>query len=121
MDNSSGALGEQYTAEYLEKKGFEIIQRNFHSRYGEIDIIAGDSHYLVFVEVKTRESGSLVGPLEAVTESKQRRVIKTAMIYLRENPTKLQPRFDAAGVITKNGVPVSIQYIPNAFACEGFF
>lgn len=121
MDNSSGASGEQYAAEYLEKKGFEIIRRNFHSRFGEIDIIAKDSRCLVFAEVKTRESGSLIGPFEAVTVSKQRKIIKTAMLYLQANPTGLQPRFDVAGIITKNGVPVSIQYLSNAFACEGFF
>ncbi|HEX3016505.1 MAG TPA: YraN family protein [Caproicibacter sp.] len=121
MDNSSGASGEQYTVEYLEKKGFEIVQRNYHSRFGEIDIIARDSCYLIFTEVKTREIGSLVGPLEAVTVSKQRKIIKTALRYLQMNPTALQPRFDAAGIATKDGIPVSIQYIPNAFSCKGFF
>lgn len=121
MSNSSGDLGEQYSADYLEKNGFKIVQRNFHSRYGEIDIIARNSRYFVFVEVKTRENGSLVGPLEAVSISKQRKIIKTAMIYLQENSTELQPRFDVAAVITKSGFPVSIQYIANAFTCEGFF
>lgn len=121
MDNSSGAVGEQYTAEYLVKNGFEILKRNFHSRFGEIDIIARNAQYLVFTEVKTRESGSLVGPFESITASKQRKIIKTAMFYLQANPTTLQPRFDAAGVATKGGVPVSIQYLENAFACKGFF
>ncbi|MCI1956416.1 MAG: YraN family protein [Oscillospiraceae bacterium] len=121
MDNSSGALGEQYTARYLETHGFEIVRRNFHSRFGEIDLIAQDFRYLAFVEVKTRAKKAPVGPLEAVTASKQRKIIRTAMLYLQANPTGLQPRFDVAAVTTEAGVPVAIRYLGNAFSCEGFF
>lgn len=121
MDNSSGAVGEEYTAMYLQKKGYRILERNFHSRYGEIDIIAQNEKYLVFVEVKTREQGSLVSPFEAITAAKQKKIIRTALLFLQKNQVPLQPRFDAAAVTTKNGVPVSIQYITDAFSCGGFF
>lgn len=121
MNNSSGAVGEEYTAVYLQKKGYSILKRNFHSRYGEIDIIAKNGKYLAFVEVKTREQGSLVNPLEAVTVSKQKKIIRTALLFLQKDPMPLQPRFDAAAVITESGIPVSIQYITDAFSCGGFF
>lgn len=120
MDNSSGAAGETFAAEYLERRGFTILRRNFHSRFGEIDIIACDSHFLVFTEVKTREAGSLTGPLEAVTLPKQKRIIRTAQLFLVTNPTELQPRFDVAAVTAKAGLPTSIQYIENAFMSGGF-
>lgn len=115
MDNSSGAAGEDFAVEYLKKHGFEILRRNFHSRFGEIDIIARDVRYLVFAEVKTREKDSLVDPLEAVTVSKQRKIIRTAQIYLQRYPEDLQPRFDVAAVITVHGVPQNLRYLENAF------
>ena len=64
---NSGAFGEEWVARYLQKKGWEILERNYHSRYGEIDMIAVDGPYIVFVEVKTRSADSIAGPLEAVT------------------------------------------------------
>ena len=119
MDNSSGAAGENFAAEYLRKRGFKILRRNFHSRFGEIDIIACDPRYLVFVEVKTREKGSLVDPLEAVTVSKQRKIIRTAQLYLQQYPENLQPRFDVAAVTAAHGIPESLSYLENAFFSTG--
>ena len=120
MDNSSGATGEDFAAEYLKKHGFEILRRNFHSRFGEIDIIARDARYLVFTEVKTREKNSLVSPMEAVTVSKQRKIVRTAQIYLQQYPEGLQPRFDVAAVTAEHGVPQSLLYLENAFFATGF-
>ena len=119
MDNSSGAAGEDFAAEYLQKHGFEILRRNFHSRCGEIDIIARDARYLVFAEVKTREKDSLVNPLEAVTASKRRKIIRTAQIYLQQYPEDLQPRFDVAAVTAVHGIPESLRYLENAFFGNG--
>lgn len=120
MDNSSGAAGEEFTAEYLRKQGYEIVRRNYHSRFGEIDIIARGAGYLAFVEVKTREKGSIVNPLEAVTVSKQRKVIRTAQCYLQAEPQNLQPRFDVAAVTAVKSVPKEISYLKNAFSGTGF-
>lgn len=120
MDNSSGATGENFAANYLCSHGCEILQRNFHSRFGEIDIIARDAEYLAFVEVKTREESSMVGPLEAVTAAKQRRIIRTALSYLQKYPQNLQPRFDVAAVTTIHGIPSTVCYLKNAFSATGF-
>lgn len=121
MNNASGPAGEDFAAEYMKAQGYEILRRNYHSRFGEIDIIARSSRYLVFTEVKTRESGSLVNPLEAVTPAKQKKIVRTALCYLQAFPADLQPRFDVAAVLTERGKPVSVSYLPDAFSCGGFF
>jgi putative endonuclease len=120
MDNSSGVAGEEFASDYLRKHGFEILRRNFHSRFGEIDIIARDGRYLAFVEVKTREADSIVDPLEAVTAAKQRKIIRTAQMFLQQYPEPLQPRFDVAAITARHGVPQDLRYLENAFSAEGF-
>ena len=120
MDNSSGVLGENYAADFLKGKGYGILRRNYRSRFGEIDIIAENGRYILFIEVKTRTAGSMVSPFEAVTRSKQRKIIKTAMCYLQENVCRLQPRFDVFGITTSKGKVVSARYLEDAFGCGSF-
>ena len=122
MKNSSGAAGEAHAASFLEAKGCRILARNYRTRFGEIDIIAQSGPYILFAEVKTREVGSVVGPLEAVTLAKQRRVIKTAMLYLQSHSTELQPRFDVIAVTTGDGGKTvrDILHLESAFEARGF-
>lgn len=117
---NTGKTGEDYTANYLESKGFKIIKRNYHSRYGEIDIIASNSKFILFTEVKTRHENPMYPPCEAVTYQKQRKIIKTAVKFLIDNKYDLQPRFDVAEVILKRNSYeiISINYIENAFIQE---
>ena len=115
MDNSSGVLGERYVAELVKDKGYTIVSRNFKIKGGEIDIIASNEKYIVFIEVKTRSKDSMIHPLEAVTEAKKARVIKTATYFLMKHNYSLQPRFDVAAVETRNGKIISCNYIENAF------
>lgn len=115
MSKATGKAGESHIAQYLEARGFRIVKRNYACRFGEIDIIAENGTYIVFVEVKTREEGSLVQPFEAVTPAKQRRVVLTAGLFLTEHPTELQPRFDVAAVATRRGKIVGEDYLENAF------
>ncbi|MBO5302833.1 MAG: YraN family protein [Lachnospiraceae bacterium] len=75
---------EKLAEEYLEAKNYQILEKNFHSRFGEIDIIARDGEYLVFVEVKYRKSADCGNPLEAVDVKKQRRICRTALYYLHK-------------------------------------
>lgn len=110
-----GDAGEAFVAEYLVQNGYRVIERNFHSRYGEIDIIAENRDFVVFVEVKARKGKSLVTALEAVNKSKQGKIAKTAMLYLQNYPTNLQPRFDVAEIVLKNNNVKFINYIENAF------
>ncbi len=109
---SKGAAGEVLAARFLREKGYEIWTANYHSRFGEVDIIAANGPYIVFVEVKTRSEGALYEPREAVTADKQRRIIKTAMLYLRNNQINtLQPRFDVIEIITNAKRPMEIMQL----------
>lgn len=118
MDNSTGKTGEDYTENYLKKHGYQILCRNFHARFGEIDIVAANRQYIVFVEVKTRAKNSLVSPWEAVTRSKQQKLVLCAKYYLTTHQTGLQPRFDVAAVTTENRKIVDFQYLENAFGAQ---
>lgn len=116
---SLGREGEKRVAEYLKKKGYIIVKRNYRDRFGEIDIVAERDNTLAFVEVKTREKGALVSGLEAVNAAKQQRLYKTAMLFLQRINGEYEPRFDVAEVtvetIKEKGQIWSLKYIENAF------
>lgn len=117
--NETGKKGENYVSEYLKEKGFKIIYRNYHSRYGEIDIICEDEKYIVFVEVKVRKRNSLVKGLEEVSKSKRIKIVKTALIYLMNNNCEKQPRFDVAELTTETKEDdLILNYLENAFDTE---
>ena len=110
-----GKRGEELTAAWLEEKGYTILARNYHSRWGEIDLIAEKGEYLAFVEVKLRRSSKFSTPREAVTPAKQHKLRQTALIYLAETGLDCQPRFDVAEVyLGKNGT-AQIEYYEDAF------
>ena len=111
----SGHWGEAMAAEYLRKKRYEIIACNYHTRFGEIDLIARDRKTVVFVEVKTRRDDSYAQAREFVTGAKQRRITATAELWLMQNPTEKQPRFDVIEVYQDEGIVRSIHHIENAF------
>ena len=118
--DKAGKNGERLTAEFLRSKGCTVIKMNYHSRFGEIDIIAETKEYIIFTEVKTRAEGSLISPAEAVDAHKRRRLILTAEDFLSKFETELQPRFDVAEVIIDNGTVLSIDYIFNAYDTTGY-
>ncbi len=109
-----GLEGEERAARYLKKQGYDITCKNFQTRFGEIDIIAEDKEYIIFVEVKARGEKSIAEPREFVDLRKQRKIIKTAEIYLSENSTEKQPRFDVVEVKREKG-KTYINHIANAF------
>lgn len=112
-----GKIGEEYTVKFLEKKEYNILERNYSKRYGEIDIIAENKNYIVFVEVKTRHKDSMTSAADAVNRQKQIRIIKTASLYLAENETEKFCRFDVCEVYVNsdNLKLVDINYIEAAF------
>ena len=93
-----GNIGETYTVKYLKKHGYKILERNYLKRYGEIDIVAENKEYLVFVEVKTRNINTLVRGGEAVNYHKRQCLIKTALAYLSEHKVDKFCRFDVSEV-----------------------
>ena len=114
----TGAWGENLAAEYLRKKHYRIVAAGYRSRFGEIDLIAQNRKFLVFVEVKLRKTDNFAMAREYVNAAKQNRIRTTAALYLSENPTQLQPRFDVAEVSAPEGFDTKepiIHYIENAF------
>ncbi len=110
-----GMLGENAACKYLKKKNYRILERNFRKRYGEIDIIAENEERIAFVEVKTR-SATLYGmPCEAVTYSKQQKMIKTAQAYITEHDLDGAFAFDIIEVLLEKGKILSLNHIEDAF------
>jgi putative endonuclease len=115
-----GRLGEQLAAEHLVRRGFEIIERNYRTRWGELDIVAFDGRTLAFCEVKTRRlSAPGTSPLEAVRTVKRVRVRKMAGSWLSERtdrPYADTLRFDAIGVtFDRSGRLLSLEHLEGAF------
>ena len=116
----TGALGESFAAEYYEKKGFTVVARNYHSRYGEIDVIAENDFYVVFCEVKTRSVKAIERPANSVSKAKIKKLTLTAMKYLSENNVDKQPRFDVFELWQSSGEIVKFELIEGAFQGEDF-
>ncbi len=108
--SNMGAYGEELAYRYLVNRGLLLRQRNFRTRYGEIDLIMQDDQVIVFVEVKYRSSIRFGSPLEAVNLSKQRQIKKIARIYLTQLGCEPQCRFDVIGILGKQ-----IKWVKGAF------
>ncbi len=117
-NNLVGAWGESLAAEYLQKKRYKLLATGYRCRFGEIDLIVADRKYIVFVEVKLRKSDKFASAMEFVDQHKQNRIRTTAEIYLDQNPTDLQPRFDVIEIYAPYGTdtlkPV-IHHLEDAF------
>ena len=113
-----GSWGEEQAAVYLRKKRYKIVAMNYRCRYGEIDLIASNRKYLVFVEVKLRKSDRFAQAMEFVDSRKQQRLRSTAGIYLAQNPTELPCRFDVIEIYAPDGVATAkpiINHLEDAF------
>lgn len=113
-----GNIGEEAAAKTLKKAGYKIRSRNFLSDHGEIDIIAENKEFLVFVEVKTRKNveryfENYGRPADAVTKKKQQHIIYTAKSYLYKHPTKKAIRFDVIEVFHDDDI--KINHIEDAY------
>ena len=116
----TGNAGEEAVCAYLVQRGAEILCRNYTIRGGEIDIIAKQDEWLLFVEVKTRRPGALVSGAAAVNARKQALIVRTAEQYLLKYPSDLQPRFDVAEVEYAGSFVRHISYLENAFDATGY-
>lgn len=112
--NDLGKEGEALAKSYLKKDGYTIVECNYTFQKGEVDIIAFKDDYIVFVEVKTRQSKELLSPQKSVTRRKQKMIIKTAHQYIIENEIAREARFDIIGIVL-NQYTKEIDHIPNAF------
>ena len=113
---SLGRRGEELACEYLEQKGFTIVERNYRTKQGEIDIIARGDNREVFVEVKARRTGDYGEPEEAVTDTKVRRIRAVASEYLGEKGLGTDVRFDVISVLfDTEGNLKDLRHLPDAF------
>lgn len=114
----TGAWGEALAAEYLRKKHYKIVAAGYRCRFGEIDLIASNRKYIVFVEVKLRKSSSFADAREYVDRYKQDRIRITASMYLSQYPSQLQPRFDVIEIYARSGIETAhpeINHMEDAF------
>jgi putative endonuclease len=107
----TGKKAEDVACSFLQRNGLSLVQRNYHCRYGEIDIIMQDSNTLVFVEVRYRTSIKFGSAAESVDSNKQRKLVFTANHYLQKYPTNLPTRFDVVA-LSPHQEP---EWITNAF------
>jgi putative endonuclease len=120
-----GARGEELAARHLEARGYQVVERNFRTRYGELDVVARAGRFLVFCEVKTRivraEPGEdVLGPFAAIGARKQRQVRAMAREWLTqgrlEGPRPPELRFDAIGVsFDAHGRLLALEHLEAAF------
>jgi len=111
-----GEKGEKIAEKFLKKNHFKIIEKNYKNRYGEIDIIAMDGDYLVFVEVKTKSCADFSEPETWVDFKKQNQLIKLANFYLSEKDfNDINCRFDVIGITLGKDNKEKIVHIENAF------
>ncbi len=110
-----GDVGEEATANFLLKNGYEILKRNYTVRGGEIDIIAKKNDVIAFVEVKTRGKNPIVTGENAITKSKKQLIIKTAERFLLTLNEPCNCRFDVAVVEAKEMKVVRLKYYVSAF------
>ena len=98
----------------MKGKGYKIIEKNYRSPFGELDIIAEEGGYLVFVEVKKRNTRTFGDPLEAVNAVKKKRIVKTAMFYMKTHKClDRKVRFDVVGIDREN-----VKIVKHAFILE---
>ncbi len=111
MDNKKkGNLGEEVARKFLENKGYSILESQYRTKHGEIDIIAIDDKTIVFIEVKYRKTNKKGSPLEAINKTKQNKIINSAYQYIIDNNVKNNIRFDAVGILDNE-----VTHIINAF------
>ncbi len=111
MSRAAGALAEQLAAEYLARRGFTILERNFNCKGGELDLVCDDAGTLVFVEVRSRRSADYGTPEETISVTKRRRIVHAARVWLlARNADDRACRFDVIAV--EHG---AIRHLENAF------
>ncbi|MEJ2361834.1 MAG: YraN family protein [Gammaproteobacteria bacterium] len=116
----SGKQAEDLACQYLRQRGLKLLERNYNTRYGEIDLVMRDADTTVFVEVRLRQHGGMVDPVSSITPYKQRKLTRTAQYYLQQKRLHaLAPtRFDVVAV-TEQDTQFHIEWIKNAFEAQG--
>jgi putative endonuclease len=112
---------ETVARDYLQQQGLIFLQQNFHSRFGEIDLIMRDSDMVCFIEVKYRSRPDFGGAAGSITNAKQQKIIKTAQVFMQQSQKfkNLGMRFDAM-ILQQSGDDINVNWIPSAFYTDAF-
>lgn len=116
-----GKWGEIHAVRYLRDRGYDIINANYRTRFGEVDVIASDGKCIIFCEVKSRSNLSKGSPKVYVDQNKQRKIIMSAAMFFKRYKPKGQVRFDVIEVYFGKGdytQPYSIEHIKSAFDAQ---
>ncbi len=112
--NTLGREGEEIAVKFLKKKGYRIIEKNYRTVFGEIDIIARDKDVIVFTEVKTRADNTFGYPFEAVNRRKREKIKKVALSFMKKCRKEFPARFDVLSITVKDGKK-RIEHMKDAF------
>lgn len=110
-----GAWGETLALNFLQNKGFRILETNWRHQRAEVDIIAMEGEILVFVEVKTRTSDYFGPPETFVTHQKENLMVRAAHAYMHKIDHHWEIRFDIIGILRRSGEEYTIEHLPDAF------
>lgn len=116
LSRESGQAAEQRALVYLQQQGLSLVTTNYHSRFGEIDLILRDGDVLVFTEVRMRSKTNFGGASASITRTKQVKLIKTAQHYLTQFSRPPACRFDAVLLGASNND--AIEWIRDAFSAD---
>ena len=113
--NDFGNLAEELAANFLVKKGYKILQKNFRFQHAEIDIIAAFKNEIIIVEVKARGTDIFMAPEEAVTKTKKKLLVLAADQYMKQNNISQEVRFDIITVLPDDTGKLKITHLEDAF------
>ena len=116
-----GSHGEDLAVEFLKRRGYRILHRNFKLKFGEIDIVAQEGDTVCFIEVRTKTTDQMGTPFESITPFKQRKLSKLALAYLKNQykSVEVRARFDVVAVVSQDGKEEKIEIVQNAFDLWG--
>ena len=119
-NRDTGAAGEKIASAFLRARGYKILETNYRTPFGEIDIIAGHSGHTVFFEVKTRFSDNFGPPLASITRNKQRHIIRNCLFYIKRRGLADTPcRIDAIGImLSSSGKLETLEHVKDAIQME---
>ena len=112
--NILGKEGEDLAVSFCRKKGYKVLEKNYRTTFGEIDIIAKDGDGLVFIEVKTRTDNSFGYPFEAVNSRKREKIRRVALCFMKKYRQEVPARFDVLSIIIQEGKK-RVEHIKDAF------
>lgn len=116
--SSKGKIAEELACNHLKQNGLRLIEKNFYTRFGEIDLIMQHDKTLVFVEVRYRKNQNFGGAKASITPAKQSKIRKTALSYMQKKGREFNARFDVVamtGVLTGDAEHIEYEWIKNAF------